>query len=191
MKGLYIALCIAILGYVGFPPLMAQQAQDIVLSKDVEETPPRIFEFDALEVFAIKITQEAYESRRAKDPGGMRHWTNVLKKHLYTADDFERFWDHLEHVEYDKWSVDSTHIQFLADSIFVRKYCDFVRMGKGEAFYDRVVVFKKEGEIIGLGKLSQHNNIGSFAPTAIFTDCFGQYSEFERMAPIFYPAMQD
>lgn len=163
------------------PFVLLAQAQP---TGQAAEIPPRIFEYDAIKLIRINITEEDYLSERAKDPGGMRHWTSILKKHLNDKQDYKLFWDHLDHISYEEEMVADEHMNFLRDTIFVRKYCDFVRIGKGEAYYDRIMVFMQDGEPVGLGKLSRHNNIGSFAPTEVFTDCFGQYNEMARMKAI-------
>jgi len=150
------------------------------------EIPPRFFEFDAISYLKINIASEDYEQRKRSNPGAMRHWTNVLKKHLKNKEDFNDFWNHLEHVDYTEVVVNPSHHAFLGDTIFVRKFCNFVKIGKGEAFYDRIFVFYQDGEPVGLGKMSRHNNIGSFAPTEVFNDCFGQYNEMARIEKVLH-----
>jgi hypothetical protein len=161
----------------------ASFAQFVTPQTEVE-IPPRIFEYDAIKMLRINITQDVYQQKKAEDPGGMRHWTYILKKHLKEEKDFDAFWERLDRIDYEEEMIADEHMTFLQDTIFVRKYCDFVRIGKGDAFYDRIMVFMKDGEPVGLGKLSRHNNIGSFAPTEVFTDCFGQYNEMARMKAI-------
>ncbi|MEX2597351.1 MAG: hypothetical protein WEC59_10525 [Salibacteraceae bacterium] len=174
-------ICISLLTLFTFTTL-AQALQN-----DTPRDPKPIFEFDEISMISISISHDDYLEQKRADPGKMRHWTNVLKKHLRTQKDFELFWTHLEKVEYKESTLDEQHYDFLRDTIFIEKYCDFVKMSKGDAFYDRILVFKQDGKAIGLAKLSRQGGIGSFAPKTVFTDCFGQYREFERIDHIFEP----
>lgn len=143
--------------------------------------PIPIFDFDEVTHISLNITEEDYNERRNADPSAMFHWTNVLKKHVRTQSDLNNFWRQLEHVEYTEETVDSKYYTFFSDTIFKEKFCTFVKMTKGDSFYKDILVFKREGEIQGVAKLCMSCKKASFAPPTVFTDCFGEYQEFERM----------
>jgi len=84
-------------------------------------------------------------------------------------------------VEYSEETIDSKYHIFFSDTIFKEKFCTFVKMTKGDSFYKDILVFKKEGEVQGIGKLCMSCDKASFAPPTVFTDCFGEYKEFDRL----------
>jgi len=143
--------------------------------------PNPIFDFDEVTHITIDISEEDYNALRAEDPSAMYNWTNVLKKHVKSKSDYEDFWSKLELVEYSESIVDAKYYTFFSDTIFKEKFCTFVKMTKGDAFYKDILVFKKEGVIQGIAKLCMSCDKASFAPPTVFTDCFGEYDEFDRI----------
>lgn len=145
------------------------------------DRPKPIFDFDEVVHLSLNITEEEYKERWDADPSAMYRWTNMLKKHLKTQADLDNFWEQLEHLEYTEQTVDSKYYTFFSDTIFTEKFCAFVKMSKGDSFYKDILVFKKNGKIQGIGKLCMSCNKASFAPPTVFTDCFGEYQEFDQL----------
>jgi|GEM_PF-1117009 hypothetical protein len=143
--------------------------------------PVPIFDFDEVFHIELNITEEDYNQQRSADPSAMYHWTNVLKKHVRTEADLKNFWQQLEHLEYTEELVDPKYYSFFSDTIFKEKFCTFVKMTKGDSFYKDILVFKREGEVQGIAKLCMSCDKASFAPPTVFTDCFGEYKEFDRL----------
>ena len=122
------------------------------------DRPNPIFDFDEVTHITIDISEDDYKALKAEDPSAMYNWTNVLKKHVKSKADLEDFWSKLDQVEYSESIVDAKYYTFFRDTIF-----------------------KKEGEIQGIAKLCMSCNKASFAPPTVFTDCFGEYNEFDRI----------
>lgn len=146
--------------------------------------PRSMFDFDEITWIHLDVNEDEYNEKRMADPGGMSRWTVVLKKHIRGKGHLEAFFEQLKLVEYTETTIDPSHYDLLRDSIFIEQFCTFVKMSKGDAFYNNIFVFKKKGEAVGIAKLSLSDNTACFAPNNVFSDCFGQFGEFQVLKDI-------
>lgn len=90
----------------------------------------------------------------------------------------------LERINKTERTIDKKYFETLNNTIFIEKKCDDYAPAVCDPFYRDILLFKKNGILIGVAKFSFNGRVCDFAGTTANHECFGAFGEFDELRKI-------